>query len=78
VRDGRIFPRRFIFRLDITAVYGEPSFRINADEDAGSGDVDGIIDLTPLRGRPSHCFRSRRRSDVGSEAEQIIRGLTRL
>ena len=46
--DGRIFPWCFILGADITAVHGEPPFGINADEDTGSRDVDGIKDDRPL------------------------------
>ncbi|MDU1295771.1 MAG: hypothetical protein E6973_07730 [Enterobacter hormaechei] len=42
--DGRIFLPRFILGANITPVHRQAPFGINADEDAGAGDVGGIID----------------------------------
>jgi len=39
--------RCFVFRPDIAAIDRQHAFVINADENAGAGDVGGIVDRRP-------------------------------
>ncbi|RZN23185.1 hypothetical protein CWO90_31355 [Bradyrhizobium sp. Leo121] len=71
-RDIRIGCRHLVLRPDVTPVHGEAPLRVNADEDACSGDLGRIVQHRPV------FERRQRRLDFAEALIDLVGQLVRI